>query len=82
MRAMDVRRIAGPAHHPEGEQSEPSLGPVNIGPVVVTPPPGVQEWSGEIDLRPARDEVVSLHGRVDPRTGVAEWTITPVLEGE
>jgi hypothetical protein len=75
---MDHRRVIGPAEPSADEESPPSLGPVNLGPVVVSPPPGLQEWSAEIDLRPAHDEVVSLHGRVDPSTGVSIWTIAPV----
>lgn len=61
-----------------GWDEMPGLGVVSIGPLVIAAPAGVQEWSAEIDLRPERDQVVSLHGRVDPSTGVASWTVTPL----
>lgn len=82
MAAVDRRHLIGPVEPAPDAQSPPSLGPISIGAVVITPPPGLQEWQAEIDLRPAQDEVVSLHGRVDPSTGVAEWTITTGATGE
>lgn len=79
---MNSRRVIGPVEPAGACRAEPSLGPINIGPVMITPPPGLQEWSAEVDLRPAQSEVVSLHGRVDPSTGVAVWTITPTQRDE
>lgn len=79
---MEQRHLVGPVESPATAQSQPSLGPISIGSMVVTPPPGVQEWRAEIDLRPAQEEVLAVHGRLDPSTGVARWTITPIETGE
>lgn len=53
-----------------------ALGPVNIGPVIIAPPPGLHDWSVDVDLGPAGEGMVSLRGHLDPSTGVATWKIT------
>lgn len=59
-----------------------ALGPVNIGPLVIAPPPGLHEWSVDVELGRAGEGMVTLHGQLDPSTGVAAWKITRVDRGQ
>ena len=45
------------------------LGPVTFGSQVITPPPGVQSWSTQVDLRPAKNIIVRVSGSLDPSRG-------------
>jgi hypothetical protein len=40
---------------------------------VLTPPTGLQSWSDQIDLRPAKPLIVTVDAELDPVTGVASW---------
>lgn len=50
-----------------------ALGPIAFGATVLTPPPGAQSWSTQVDLRPARDVLVNVAARVDPATRTVAW---------
>jgi hypothetical protein len=70
--------------HAEVVRDEPldrSLGAIGIGPLVIVAPPGLREWRAAIDLRPQCERILSLHARLDPTTGVATWTVTPMDAG-
>jgi hypothetical protein len=40
---------------------------------VVSPPPGAQAWTGSVDLRPAKNLIVSIDANIDAQTGLATW---------
>jgi hypothetical protein len=50
-----------------------SLGPVSFSGVIVAPPPGVQSWSTQVDLRPALELIVGITAQLDPETEIATW---------
>lgn len=49
------------------------LGPVYFGDRVAAPPPGLQSWKGSIDLRPAKDLIVSVDADLNRATGLLTW---------
>jgi hypothetical protein len=51
-----------------------ALGPVYFGDRVVSPPPGAQAWNTSVDLRPARDALVTIDAALDRQTGLLRWT--------
>lgn len=56
-----------------------ALGPVWFGDRVITPPPGLRAWSGSVDLRPAKQAIVTLDAALDA-SGLVTWhfkTIDP-----
>jgi DNA-binding beta-propeller fold protein YncE len=59
-----------------------SLGPVWFGDRVITPPPGLRAWSGSVDLRPAKQAIVTVDAALDA-SGLATWhfkTIDPATK--
>lgn len=50
-----------------------ALGPIAFADSTVTPAPGVQAWSGGVDLRPEQDLIVSIDAALDEATGVVTW---------
>lgn len=59
-----------------------ALGPVWFGDRVLTPPPGLRAWSGSIDLRPAKQAIVTVDAALDA-SGLATWhfkTIDPATQ--
>jgi hypothetical protein len=50
-----------------------TLGPVFFGNRMVSPPPGAQAWTGSVDLRPAKNLIVSIDANIDTQTGLATW---------
>jgi hypothetical protein len=51
-----------------------SLGPVSFGKDrIVTPPPGLSEWTTDVDLRPANKLVVRISAKLDKATGLVTW---------
>ena len=52
------------------------MSPLRLGPLVLTPPPGVAEWSAEIQVDASRQERIWVTGRVDLLTGVTDWSIS------
>lgn len=52
------------------------LGTVSFGKnVSVTPPPGLSEWTTDIDLRPAQNLLVRVSAALDKTTGVLTWRL-------
>ena len=50
------------------------LGPVAFGMnTLVTPPPGLFEWTTNIDLRPSNSLIVRVGAALDKNTGVVTW---------
>ncbi len=52
------------------------LGPVFFGEHAVAPPPGLKQWTADVDMRPADNLVVRVNASLDETTGVATWTFT------
>jgi hypothetical protein len=50
-----------------------TLGPITFADVTLTPAPGVQSWSGGMDLRPEQNLIVGVDAALDLETGVATW---------
>jgi hypothetical protein len=55
-----------------------SLGPVSFGTHVITPPPGLSDWAGQADLRPAKDEIVKVRAHLDRASHELTWTFTTI----
>jgi hypothetical protein len=55
-----------------------SLGPIAFGDQRVVPPPGLREFTDEVDLRPAEDLVVRIDAALDEETGVLAWRFSSV----
>jgi CSLREA domain-containing protein len=53
-----------------------SLGPIIFGNNVVTPPPGVSQYSTQVDLRPNQNLIVGISAGLDLGTGVLTWQFT------
>jgi hypothetical protein len=53
-----------------------TLGPILIGSIGITPPPGLATFSGGADLRPAHNVVVRVDAALDKATGIATWRFT------
>jgi hypothetical protein len=49
------------------------LGPVYFGDEVAAPPPGAQSWEGTVDLRPAKNLIVSIRAGLDRASGLLSW---------
>jgi hypothetical protein len=50
------------------------LGPISFGPdITLVPPPGTQQYSGGIDLRPAQNLIVTVTASLDKATGLLRW---------
>ncbi len=57
-----------------------SLGAISFGDVTLTPSPGMIGYTGSVDLRPARDIIVTVDAELDEATGTVTWrfdTIDP-----
>ena len=53
------------------------LGPVSFGKDrFVAPPPGLSQWTTDVDLRPANNLIVRINARLNPQTGVVRWAFT------
>jgi hypothetical protein len=53
------------------------LGPVRFGHGFgATPPPGLSEWTTDIDLRPSQNLIVRVHAALDKTTGLLTWRFT------
>lgn len=55
-----------------------SLGAMTFGAQLVPVPPGVQTFSGGVDLRPAQNLIVTIEAGLNPETGLVHWTFTSV----
>lgn len=52
------------------------LGPVTFGNRVVTPPPGLSQWTTDVDLRPANNLIVRVNAGLNHTTGLVTWRFT------
>jgi hypothetical protein len=50
-----------------------SFGPILFGDQQVNPLPGQPNFSTDVDLRPAKNLLVRVHGRLDPGSGLLTW---------
>ncbi|MBI3757895.1 MAG: thrombospondin type 3 repeat-containing protein [Deltaproteobacteria bacterium] len=50
-----------------------SLGPINFGDTFVVPPAGLNQYSTDVDLRPANNLIVRINAGLDVATGLATW---------
>src|SRR5262249_26980612 len=56
-----------------------ALGPISFGKDnTLVPAPGVQQFSGGVDLRPAQDLIVTIQASLDKNTGVLSWRFTSI----
>ncbi|MBU1614029.1 PKD domain-containing protein, partial [bacterium] len=53
-----------------------SLGPIGYGDTIVTPLPGLKEFSTDVDLRPGKNIILRICARVDTSTGAGFWKFT------
>jgi hypothetical protein len=53
-----------------------SLGPISFGPYSITPPPGLQQYTTGLDLRPAMNLQVKIEAGLNPATGLITWRFT------
>ena len=52
------------------------LGPIGFGSTVVTPPPGQNQYTTTVDLRPANDLLVQINASLNVSTGLLTYTFT------
>jgi hypothetical protein len=50
-----------------------SLGPMSFGDHIVAPPPGVSDFTTDVDLRPAKNLIVRVSANLDTTTDVLTW---------
>lgn len=50
-----------------------SLGPIVFGIHAASPPPGLSQFTTDVDLRPAQNLIVRIDARLDKSTGVLAW---------
>ncbi|MBI3988874.1 MAG: hypothetical protein HY347_04575, partial [candidate division NC10 bacterium] len=55
-----------------------SLGLIAFGDKQVTPPPGMSEFTTDVDLRPEKNLLVRITAHVDPPTGLLTWRFTSI----
>jgi hypothetical protein len=55
-----------------------SFGAVTFGGQLVTPPPGLGQFSTEVDLRPGKDLIVRIEAGLDRATGIVTWRFTSI----
>ena len=53
-----------------------TLGPITVAQRVITPPPGLSQWTTTVDLRPGTDLLLKIVAGLDVNTGVATWTFS------
>lgn len=58
-----------------------SLGPIEVAGKVVEPPPGVSDFTGTLDLRPANNVVVGVSAGFNRFTRVLSWQLTTLDPG-
>ena len=51
------------------------LGSVYFGDTLVSPPAHMQSWDTTVDLRPAKNLLVSISANLDPLTGLLTWDL-------
>jgi len=55
-----------------------SLGPIAFGDQMVVPPPGLTDYSAEVDLRPAKDLIVRIKAKLEVATGLLTWRFASI----
>lgn len=50
-----------------------TFGPINFGNTQITPPPGLQQYATDVDLRPANNLIVRVNAGLDSTTGLITW---------
>ncbi|MFH0725325.1 MAG: choice-of-anchor Q domain-containing protein [Pseudomonadota bacterium] len=55
-----------------------SLGPMSFGDVTLTPPPGVNQYTGGADLRPEQNLIVVVRANLDKDTGLLTWRFSSI----
>src|SRR5207248_2630111 len=53
-----------------------SLSLISFGSHLVTPPPGLSQYSTDIDLRPGDNLILRINAGLDQSTGLATWRFT------
>ena len=53
-----------------------AFGPIGFGSTVVTPPPGQNQYSTTVDLRPANDLLVQINASLNVSTGLLTYAFT------
>lgn len=51
---------------------------IGFGDKQVTPPPGVTDFTTDIDLRPGRNLIVKVHAHMDTGTGLLTWSLRSI----
>lgn len=51
---------------------------ITFGDHVVTPPPGISDFSTDVDLRPGKNLLVRINAHLDKSTGLLTWTFTSI----
>ena len=51
-----------------------ALGPITVADHTITPPAGVKTFTGDADLRPARNVLMKVTAALDEQTGIVTWT--------
>lgn len=55
-----------------------SLGAIGFGNTIVAVPPGLAEYSTDVDLRPANDLIARINAKLDKNTGILTWKFTSI----
>jgi CSLREA domain-containing protein len=55
-----------------------SLGPISFGSRTIVPSPGLQQFTQDVDLRPAQNLLARVVGKLDAATGIATWTFSSI----
>jgi hypothetical protein len=50
-----------------------SLGPISFGATQITPPPGLKQFSTDVDLRPANNLIARINAGLNEATGLITW---------
>jgi hypothetical protein len=53
-----------------------NIGPISLGSQLVSPPPGLTNYTTTVDLRPANNLLVKINVRLDMTKGVLTWSFT------
>ena len=55
-----------------------SLGPISFDDVTLVPAPGVQQYTGGVDLRPEQNLIVTIQASLEKTTGLVTWRFTSI----
>ncbi|MBI1741617.1 hypothetical protein HYR54_00940 [Candidatus Acetothermia bacterium] len=55
-----------------------SLGPISFGDKVLAVPPGLSDYTTDVDLRPAMNLIVRIAAHLDTTTGLLTWHFTSI----